>query len=95
MTNEPINWSSAVLDERIRKYLQKCPAAVSGHNGHDAIFRLACVLVRGIALPLERALFCLRIYNQKCDPPWTKAELVHKAKSVLQVTHRKHIGHLL
>jgi hypothetical protein len=90
-----LTWSSAILPNRIRKYLEKCPPAISGQNGHDQAFKLACALVWGFALPLDDALFYLRIWNAKCEPPWSEKELAHKVNSVLKMQHRKPIGHLL
>ena len=36
--------------ERARKYVAKCPLAISGQNGHGATFHAAAVLVHGFAL---------------------------------------------
>jgi hypothetical protein len=67
----------AVID-RARKYVAQMPPAISGQAGHNATFRVACVLALGFALPEPDALNILREYNQTCQPPWSERELQHK-----------------
>jgi hypothetical protein len=67
--------------DRARLYMQKMPPAVAGQSGHNATFRVACVLVLGFGLTLAEALGLLNEYNATCVPPWTQAELVHKVNS--------------
>ena len=38
------------LFERASCYVSTLPAAISGSRGHDALFRVACILVNGVAL---------------------------------------------
>jgi KaiC/GvpD/RAD55 family RecA-like ATPase len=68
---------SSVVD-RARKYISMMPKAVSGQGGHNATFRVACVLVLGFALSESEAMGLLREWNQWCDPPWSDRELEHK-----------------
>jgi hypothetical protein len=35
------------LHERIQRYIDACPPAISGQSGHDQTFRVACILVQG------------------------------------------------
>ena len=84
----------SVLD-RARRYLGKCPPAVSGQQGHKATFRVACLLVHGFALPGDAALALLREWNQTCQPPWSEADLAHKINSALATTPKDAPGHLL
>lgn len=64
--------------ERARRYLRKCPPAVSGNGGHNATFKTASSLVNGFCLDVESALTLLREWNERCQPPWSEKELRHK-----------------
>lgn len=83
------------LIDRARAYTMTIPGAVSGEAGHNQTFAVACALVYGFALPEYEALALLREYNERCQPPWSEAELKHKLKSAMLSTHRKPRGHLL
>jgi hypothetical protein len=63
--------------ERCRKYLAKMPPAIAGQNGHAQTFQAACETQR-FGLSEADALAELHIYNQRCAPPWSDAELLHK-----------------
>jgi hypothetical protein len=69
------------------------PPAVSGQGGHNATFRVACVLVIGFGLSVSEALPILRDYNLGCRPPWSEAELLHKLQDASNLPGRR--GHLL
>ena len=81
--------------ERARRYIAKCPVAVSGQGGHDATFHVAAVLVHGFALAETDALMLLGEWNRSCVPPWGEADLVYKIKSAAHAAHREARGHLL
>jgi hypothetical protein len=81
--------------ERARKYVAKCPAAISGQNGHGATFHAAAVLVHGFALGEPDALALLREWNGLCVPPWSESDLRHKIKSAANTVHLLPRGHLL
>lgn len=68
--------------ERARRYIAKCPPAISGQGGHDATFHAAAVLVHGFALDEPDAFALLSEYNRGCVPPWSERELRHKIESV-------------
>jgi len=74
----PDFFAPAAVIERARKYLAKCPPAVSGQGGHNATFHAACVLILGFQLERDQALMLLGEWNQTCQPPWTDRELEHK-----------------
>jgi hypothetical protein len=82
-------------EDRIAKYLKAIPAAVAGADGHKQTFKVACSLYNGWALSEEETFAWLKIYNAKCEPPWSDKELEHKAKHAAQVTHEKPRGCLL
>lgn len=65
---------------RARSYIERVPGAVAGDRGHDTTFTVACTCVR-FDLPDEQAMELLREYNQRCSPPWSEKELVHKLRS--------------
>jgi hypothetical protein len=82
--------------ERAAAYLAKVPASISGHQGHKALFRAACVLVNGFALcesDAERIL--LGAFNQRCEPPWTEEEIRRKVAEAGKANHAKPRGYLL
>jgi RecA-family ATPase len=83
------------LPERIRAYVDACPPAISGQGGHNQTFGLACSLINGFALSEAEALHYLTQFNQRCQPPWTERELIHKIKSALNTVHEKPRGHLV
>lgn len=76
--------SQTSVVERARRYVAMMPAAVSGQGGHNATFRVACVLVLGFALSESEAMAVLSEWNQGCQPPWSEHELQHKIKSAGQ-----------
>lgn len=81
--------------ERARRYIAKCPAAISGQNGHGATFHVAALLVWGFGLSLADALMLLREWNGSCQPPWCESDLIHKIQSAANATHREARGYLL
>jgi len=72
-----VSSSSSVVD-RARKYAAKLPPAISGSNGHNALYHAACVCVVDFGLSQESALDILRGYSERCEPPWSERELLHK-----------------
>lgn len=71
--------------ERGEAYANAYPPAVSGNDGHGHTFRLACVLVNGLAIDRDAALGILHRWNCSCAPPWSNKELEHKVDSALAV----------
>lgn len=66
--------------ESARRYVAKMPAAVAGQGGHDATFKVACVLLQGFDLAMSDAASLLAEYNVRCAPPWSERELAHKLR---------------
>src|SRR5262245_20768625 len=84
------------LDERIRKYVDKMPPAISGQEGRNACLAVACVLIWGWDLTIEQALPHMEEYSGRCSPPWTHKELMHKLLAAEKKPHReKPRGYLL
>lgn len=65
--------------ERALKYTAQCEPAVAGQGGHAATFRVALKAVE-FGLTIADTLSVLNEYNRRCDPPWSPAELRHKAE---------------
>jgi putative DNA primase/helicase len=70
--------------ERYRRYIAfmaKLPPAVSGERGHDATLRAACEIVRhGIPQDGPYPMALMRLFNERCTPRWSDAELAHKIR---------------
>jgi putative DNA primase/helicase len=65
---------------RARNYLAKMPPSISGNDGHGKLYAVACHLVRGFNLPEDTTFELLSEFNERCEPPWSEAELRHKIK---------------
>jgi len=88
--NEPIS-----LRERIERYVAACPPAISGQNGHDQTFTVACALVQGFDLSPEDAYSFLARYNHRCEPSWSERDLRHKLHDADRAQSYKPRGYLL
>jgi hypothetical protein len=91
-TAPPLTGTSVI--ERARRYLALVPPAVTGEHGDLRTFRVCCRLARGFALDEEQALQALSEWNQRCQPPWTTAELVDKLRRAARYG-REPVGGLL
>lgn len=83
------------LRDRIARYLMSVPAAIEGQNGSAQTFYVALKLVHGFALSESEALEYLRMYSERCQPPWSEKELVHKVSSAAKAAYDKPRGHLI
>ena len=72
--------------ERCRRYIDRIEGAISGNNGHRTTFRVACKIAEflGEHLTVEQAMPIMREYNQRCEPPWSEAELLHKVSDAFR-----------
>ena len=68
---------------RAESYLAKIPGAVSGQNGHDATFKVACHLTRGFSLGFDDAMTLISGWNQSCEPPWEDRDLERKVTQAI------------
>jgi hypothetical protein len=89
LTTVAQDWRSLGIDRAIA-YLKTVDPAISGKRGHDTLLRAACYLVRlGIDDP-ETVFRLLRDhYNPRCQPPWSEAELRHKAEEACRIETRR------
>jgi hypothetical protein len=78
--------------DRCLKYVAKMPGAISGSGGHAATFDVVRA-ARGFALSEDETLDILHEYNERCEPPWSERELIHKASYVTKM--RKAEGYIL
>ena len=87
--------SKPTLQERIQAYLDAIPPAIAYSGGHKQTFKVACLLFNGWALTVDETLAWLKIFNAKCQPPWSDKELAHKANDAATAKHEKSRGYLL
>ena len=74
-----INDEQTVL--RFEHWLTRADKAVSGNNGNHITFRVACQ-GRRFGLSPEKTLELMKVWNERCEPPWDIAELsviIHNA----------------
>ena len=83
------------IADRISRYIGKSPEAISGNGGHPQTFKVAMVLFNGFGCSEAETLEWLRHYNSKCEPPWSEAELRHKARSAAEAAYDKPRGWML
>ena len=83
------------MNDSIRGYIDRAPAAISGQRGHDTTLRVARTLYNGFGLCRDQVLEWLRIYNRRLSEKWTERELAHKADSALRGPYDKPRGWLL
>jgi RecA-family ATPase len=81
--------------DQARRYLAKIDPAVSGQNGHDKTYHVACLLVNGFGLGLDEARTLLHEYSEHCQPPWTESEIEHKLGQASAAPEPKGKRHLL
>jgi hypothetical protein len=66
---------------RARAYVAKRAEAISGQDGHGALWAVALDLVKGFDLSDAEARPILEEYKGRCQPPWSGNDLAHKLKS--------------
>jgi hypothetical protein len=84
-----------ITAERISRYVGKIRGAIAGNGGHLQTFKVAMVLFNGFGCSEAETLEWLRRYNSKCEPPWSEAELRHKARSATEAAYDKPRGWML
>ena len=77
--------------ERCRAYVAKIDPAISGQNGHRVCFRAACKVAEfvGSYMSPEEALSLMIEYNDRCEPPFTERELLHKLQDAFKLVRSK------
>lgn len=93
---EPAEGSRWSVADRAQAYLDKCPAAVSGSLGHDALFAAARAVVYGFDLGPDVGYQLLQAhYNRRCLPPWPDRDLLRKCREADVQPFSKPRGYLL
>ena len=92
---QPTVQRTTPLGERVRRYMQTIPPAVSGQGGHNRTLWAARCLVTGFQLSAEDATAYLAEWNLGCLPPWSERELAHKIESAIGTQCDKPAGWLL
>ena len=85
---------SVTTIERARRYLAKCPPALSGQGGHNATYHAAAAMIQNFDLSEADTLAVLREWNHSCRPPWSDVELQHKVRSAASAASSKPRGYL-
>lgn len=74
---------------RAERYLAAFPPAVAGQHGHNTTFRAACTAGPGFGISEGQLLELMkRVYNPKCEPPWTESDLEHKVREAYRREER-------
>src|ERR1700682_4071828 len=60
--------------EAARAFLAMEPPCISGDGGQKQLWRIALRMSRTFELPLETSCDLFSIYNEKCQPPWSRGE---------------------
>lgn len=60
------------------------PPALQGADGSGALMDVALCLARGFALQWSEARAIFLEYNQRCEPPWSEREILHKWRDALE-----------
>src|SRR5512135_2305425 len=68
--------------ERAKGYIDKVPGAVSGNGGHQTTWEALVLPIRRFDLPRDAAEELAAYYNERCEPPWSEAELAHKLNDI-------------
>ena len=68
-----------------RRYVAKMPTTLSGSWRHNATFTVFCIAASMFRLDEAGIMEILREYTERCQPPWTKRELLHNAQDALRV----------
>jgi hypothetical protein len=78
--------ADALTVVRAKAYLAKVPLAISGQGGSGDTFRAALFATRGFGLSKSQALEIMRGYSDRCTPPWSEKELLHKIDDAYKST---------
>lgn len=83
--------------ERARAYVARMPGAISGSGGHSAAMRVARACATGFGLSEAEIVDVMGEWSQRCLPPWSQKELLHKAKEAVSKPDPKgnSAGHML
>ena len=76
--------------QRASAYLAQCEPAIAGQDGSGATLKTALKLLDVIQLTPDEALEIMRVeYNNRCRPPWSEKELVHKVREAEKIFSKR------
>lgn len=70
----------------IERLMRSLPPSISGQGGDDRLFEAACYCRSSLRLTPEASFEALKIFNERCQPPWPDDRLWYK---VQQAAHDK------
>jgi hypothetical protein len=70
------------------------PETISGNGGHQALWAVTQVVIRGFSLSDEQARPILEEYSRRGQPAWSEKELAHKIKQAREKS-RLPFGYIL
>jgi P4 family phage/plasmid primase-like protien len=71
---------------RARAYVLQMPEAIQGQGGSDATFAVAKALKHDFDLSDAEAFQIIEEYNNRCVPPWSHKDLLHKLNDASHCT---------
>ena len=90
----PVKSTNTSQSERIYKFIDSTPGAVTGQGGSNRTFSVARALLEGFACSIPEATPYLNYYNQKCSPKWTEKELIKKLNDAEKKVDPSKVGSL-
>lgn len=70
------------IENRIENYIQTLPPAISGSGGQGVLWLVALKVIVKFNLTAEQAArFLLAYWNERCDPPWSKEEILRTCEN--------------
>lgn len=64
----------------VERMMRTIPPSIAGDAGDDRLFEAACLLRSSFRLTPEASLMALRIFNERCKPPWDEDRLRYKVE---------------
>lgn len=79
------------------KYIENRSPSISGDGGHNKCLAVAIILREGFDIQdFDLFVEAIQDWNNKCQPPWSEAELLHKFKSAEEKMGKQNpVGYLL
>lgn len=70
--------SGVQVEFNFSNYLRRVDPAVSGKNGSNVMFQVACAAAKSGIVHFEDFVKQTKAWNARCKPPWSEEELQHK-----------------
>lgn len=69
--------------QRCYRYVERMDASISGQGGHNALYRVCCLIFWDFAQEEHTGSDILFAFNSRCQPQWSDSELQHKITDAL------------